>query len=159
MPQHDQLIRQPDFSLERKWEIAVQTPEASLDDLVSAIQEKIELVQGTYSHCMFIRRSGTTRFRNGSGAHGGVEEVVREVPSAEIVLVIPHDLELLQDAIRWIAWRHVHEEPTISVIETWGYLSGPNKSPDSPYRYWNREDKSQIHGAATGQGSDCVGNG
>lgn len=147
MPQHDTLIRCPEFSLERKWEITVQTPEATLDELVSAIQEKIELVQGAYSHCMYIRRSGTTRFRNEVGAYGGVEEAVREVPSAEIILVIPHDGELLEQAIRCIAWHHVHEEPTLFVAETRGYLSVLNKNPDSPYRYWNRKDGDEIHGS------------
>ncbi len=157
MPQHDQLIRCPNFSLERKWEITIQTPEASLGELVSAIQEKIDLVQGAYSDCMFIRSSGKTRFRNEAGAHGGAEDVVREVPSTEIVLVIPHDLDLLEKAVHSIAWHHVHEEPTISVVETWGYLSGPNKSPNSPHRYWKRENKDQIHGVA-GEGSDSIEN-
>ena len=152
MSQHDSLIDCPEFSLERKWQVTVQTPEASLDELVSAIQENLQLVQGAYSHCMYIRRSGTTRFRNRAGAHGGAEEVVREVPSAEIVLAIPHDtesLESLEKAIRCIAWHHVHEEPTISVIQTWGYLSGPGGDRDNPNRYWNREDKDEIHGAGT----------
>ncbi len=153
MPQHDSLIRCPEFSLEKKWEITVQTPEVALDELVSAIQENVELVQGAYSHCMYIRRSGTTRFRNEAGAHGGAEESVREVPSAEIVLVIPHDGELLRKAVQCIAWHHVHEEPTVSVIETWGYLSGQGGGRDNPNRYWNREDGDEIHGVATGQES------
>ena len=150
MPQCDSLIHCPEFSLERKWQVTVQTHEASLDELVTAIQENVELVQGAYSHCMFIRRSGTPRFRNRAGAHGGVEDVVREVPSAEIVLVIPNDKEFLELTIRCIAWSHVHEEPTISVIETWNHLSRPESNRDNPNRYWNREDGSEIHGKPAG---------
>ena len=150
MLQHEALIHCLDFSLVRKWQISVQTPEVSLNELVSAIQENLELVQGAYSHCMFIRKSGTVRFRNLAGAHGGSEEVVREVPSAEIVLAIPYDTESLERAIRCITWYHVHEEPTISVIETWGFLSGTKCNPDNPNRYWNREDGSEIHGEPVG---------
>lgn len=146
MMRHDVLIHCPEFSLKMNWQVSVQTPEASLDELVSAIQENLELVQGAYSHCMYIRRSGTTRFRNRSGAHGGMEDVIRAVPSAEIVLAIPHDMESLERAIRCITWHHVHEEPTISVIETWEYLSGPESSHDNPNRYWNRKDGKEIHG-------------
>ena len=146
MLQHDTLIRCPEFSLERKWQVTVQTPVVSLDELVSAIEGNLELVQGAYSHCMFIRRSGTTRFRNEAGAHGGAEEAVREVKSAEVVLVVPHDEESLKQAIQCIAWHHVHEEPTISVIETWGYLAGAGGDHENPNRYWNREDGDEIHG-------------
>ena len=154
MQKNDALIHCPEFSLERRWQVTVQTPEASLDELVSAIQENLDLVQGAYSHCLYIRRSGTTRFRNRAGAHGEVEVVVREVPSAEIVLAIPRDgeslgsLESLERAIRCIAWHHVQEEPVISVIGTWGYLAGSGSGRDNPNRYWNREDGDEIHGTA-----------
>lgn len=153
MQKNDALIHCLEFSLERRWQVTVQTPEASLDELVAAIQENLELVQGAYSHCLYIRRSGTTRFRNRAGAHGGAEEVVREVPSAEIVLATPCDegsLESLENAIRCIAWHHVHEEPVISVIGTWGYLAGSGSDRDNPNRYWNREDGDEIHGTPAG---------
>ena len=146
------LIDCPEFALNKKWRITVQTPEASLDQLISAVQENIELLQGAYSHCMFIRKSGATRFKNEAGAHGGAEAVVREVSSAEVVLVIPYDMALLEQAIRCIAWAHVHEEPTISVADTWEYLAGPQHNRNNPNRYWNREDRDEIHGAPSGRG-------
>ena len=34
----------------------------------------------------------------------------------------------------------------MSVIETWGYLSGTKCNPDNPNQHWNREDGSEIHG-------------
>ena len=155
MPQDEQLISCSEFSLVKKWEITVQTPEAALDELITAVQANLELIQGAYSHCMYVRRSGTTRFRNEAGAHGGAEEVVREVPSAEIVLAIPHDTESLKAALRCIAWHHVHEEPTISVAEKWNYLAGIG-SADNPNRYWNRNDKDRIHGTVARQASGTV---
>ena len=45
---------------------------------------------------------------------------------------------------RCITWYHIHEELTISVIETWGYLSGTKCNPDNPNRYWNREDEVKF---------------
>ena len=150
MPQDDSPVRCPEFSIERKWQVTVQTPEAALGDLVSAIQGDVALIQGAYSLCMLVRKSGKARFKNRAGAHDGKEEFVREVPSAEIVLAIPYDAALLERAIRFIAWHHLHEEPTISVVETWEYLSGPDEKRENPNRYWNREDRDEIHGISAG---------
>ena len=148
MVSREPLIQRPEFSLERRWMITVQTPEAALDDLIAGIEKDIPLLQGAYSHCMFVRRGGSTRFKNEAGAHGGAEDVVRDVPSAEIVLMIPHDLESLNHAIESILRSHVHEEPTMSVVECWGFLSGEVKDTTNPHRYWNRPDAEELHGRA-----------
>ena len=148
MESRDSLIQREEFSLDCRWMIAVQTPLAALDDLIAAIEKDIPLLQGAYSHCMFVRRDASVRFKNEEGAHGGAEDVVRDVPSAEIILLIPHDMESLNHAIETIVRAHVHEEPTISVTQSWSYLSGTLKDEDNPNRYWNRSDAKELHGAA-----------
>ena len=140
------LIQREEFSLDCRWMITVQTPLAALDDLIAAIEKDIPLLQGAYSHCMFVRRDANVRFKNEEGSHGGAEDVVRDVPSAEIVLLIPHDMESLNHAIETIVRVHVHEEPTISVTQSWSYLSGMLKDEDNPNRYWNRADAKELHG-------------
>ena len=148
MERRDSLIQREEFSLDCRWMITVQTPQAALDDLIAAIEKDIPLLQGAYSHCMFVRRNGSVRFKNEEGAHGGAEDVVRDVSSAEIVLLIPHDMESLNHAIESIVRAHVHEEPTITVTQSWSYLSGTLKDEDNPNRYWNRADAKELHGRA-----------
>ncbi|MDE0111019.1 MAG: hypothetical protein OXN84_01855 [Albidovulum sp.] len=121
MLQDEAPVRCPEFSLERKWQVAVQTPLAAIGDRVSAIQEYVSLVQRAYSLCMFNRRSVNTRFKNRAGAHGGEEEDVRE-------------------------------EPSISVAETGECLSVPQSDRENPNRFWNREDRDEIHGISAGPG-------
>lgn len=149
MESRNSLIQREEFSLDCRWMITVQTPQAALDDLIAAIDKNIPLIQGAYSHCMFVRRNGSVRFKNEEGAHGGAEDVVRDVPSAEIVLLVPYDTESLNHAIENIVRAHVHEEPTISVTQSWSYLSGTLKDEDNPNRYWNRTDAKELHGCAT----------
>jgi len=140
------LLSEKDFSLVKQWMVVVQTPEQSLDQTVSAIENNVELVQGNYSHCMYIRRGGQTRFKNEDGAHGGQEANIRVVDSSEIILMIDNDFRLLIRALSVIKHHHVHEEPTISVTESWGCLSGEDGTSDNPNRYWNRQDAEAIHG-------------
>lgn len=145
---HDPLINTSEFSLHRRWIITVQTPEIALEDLIVALEAGIELVQGAYSHCLFVRHNGSTRFKNEEGAHGGAEAVVRTVASAEVVMSIPHDTERLTYALQCIAHAHVHEEPTIIVTESWACLAGSSADRGNPNRYWKRQDSEKIHGDA-----------
>lgn len=142
------LISEKSFSVVKQWMIVVQTPVQSLNHLVSAIEKNVELVQGNYSHCMYIRRGGQTRFKNEDGAYGGEEANIRIVDSSEIILMIAYDLKLLARALSVIKHHHVHEEPTINVTETWSCLSGEDDTSDNPNRYWNRQDAEAIHGEA-----------
>ena len=58
-------------------------------------------------------------------------------------------MESLNHAIETIVRAHVHEEPTISMTQSWSYLSGTLKDEDNPNRYWNRSDAKELHvGAA-----------
>jgi hypothetical protein len=140
------LISEKNFCVVKQWMIVVQTPVQSLEHLVSAIEKNIELVQGNYSHCMYIRSGGKTRFKSEDGAYGGQEANVRIVDSSEIILTIAYDLQLLACALSVIKYHHVHEEPTINITETWGCLSGKDDTRDNPNRYWNRQDAEAIHG-------------
>ena len=136
----------PDFSLIRQWMVVVQTPTRALGELISEIESNIELTQGNYSHCMYVRNEGQTHFKNENGAYEDAENHVREVKSVEVVLMLPYDAERLTAALRCIRHHHVHEEPTIGVTETWSCLSGEQDDADNPNRYWNREDSEAIHG-------------
>ena len=144
------LIQCEGFSLVCRWMITVQIPEVALDGFIAAIEKDIPLVQGTYSHCMFIRRNGNARFKNEDGAYGGSEDFIRNVPSAEVVLLIPHKEQSLNHAIESICRSHVHEEPTISVTSSWSYLSGMLKDDNNPNRYWNRPDAKELHDCTVG---------
>ena len=148
MESRDSLIQREEFSLNCRWMITVQTPQAALDGLITAIDKNIPLLQGAYSHCMFVRKNGSVRFKNEENAHGGAEDVIRDVPSAEIVLLVPYNMKSLNHAIESIVRAHVHEEPTISVTQSWSYLSGSLKDEDNPNRYWNRADAKELHGRA-----------
>lgn len=148
MKSRKRLIQREEFSLVCRWMITVQIPEVALDGFIAAIEKDIPLIQGAYSHCMFVRRNGSVRFKNEDGAHGGSEDVIRNVPSAEVVLLIPHNEQSLNHAIESISRSHVHEEPTISVASSWSYLSGMLKDDNNPNRYWNRPDAKELHGCA-----------
>ena len=146
MAQSDILLSGREFSLVKQWMVVVQTPVHSLDELIAAIEKSVSLTQGHYSHCMYVRRGGQTRFKNEDGACGGAEKHVRVVDSAEIIIMLPHNLDQLSATLLSIRHHHVHEEPTISVTETWGWLTGDNIDTDNPNRYWNRPDANAIHG-------------
>lgn len=146
---NEPLVDLPEFSLVRRWTVVIQTPVHALDALVSAIERNVELRQGAYSRCMYVRSAGQLRFKNEDGSHGGAEDNARQVESAEIILVLPHDTTVLTETLLCIRHHHVHEEPTISVTENWGYLSGSKDDGRNPNRYWNRKDATDIHGVMT----------
>ena len=146
MKSRERLIQREEFSLVCRWMVTVQIPEVALDGFIAAIEKDIPLIQGAYSRCMFVRRNGSVRFKNEDGAHGGSEDVIRNVPSAEVVLLIPHNEQSLNHAIESISRSHVHEEPTISAASSWSYLSGTLKDDNNPNRYWNRLDAKELHG-------------
>lgn len=136
------------FSLQKVWILNVQTPDVALPELISAIECGIELRQGNYSRCMYVRRDGLTRFKNENGAHGGAEDVVRQVTSAEIIITLPYEPQRLTAALHCIAEAHVHEEPTIHISEGFSFLAGPDADRTNQNRYWNRADSATIHGEA-----------
>ena len=76
---------------------------------------------------------------------GGAEKHVRVVDSAEIIIMLPHNLDQLSATLLSIRHHHVHEEPTRSP-KPGGWLTGDNIDTDNPNRYWNRPDANAIHG-------------
>jgi len=150
---HDTLIPYTDFSVVKRWMVAIQTPVRALEESISVIESGIDLVQGNYSHCMYVRRGGQVRFKNEDDAYGDTERPVRAVDSAEIALTLPHDPDWLSAELSSIRDKHVHEEPTIGVNETWGCLTGDDIDADNAnrYRYCNHEDANAIYGDVAGK--------
>ncbi|KAB7613759.1 hypothetical protein F9L33_10330 [Amylibacter sp. SFDW26] len=134
--------------LEEQFVVSIQTPTKSVEEFAKMLGDNIELIQGNYSHCMYIRSNGHCRFKGNDGAHGGAEETIQEVPSAEIVVAIPHEVEMLQKLILVINKYHVHEEPTVHISSVFGLRSKYSSDSDNPNKYWNRKDAKEIHGEA-----------
>ena len=74
---------------------------------------------------------------------GGVE-VVREVRSAETFLATTYDREPLERAIRFKAWHQLHDQPTMSVAETWEWPSDECGEPKNSNGYWHRLDRDEF---------------
>ena len=110
---------------EEQFVVSIQTPTRSVDEFAKVLGDNIELIQGNYSHCMYIRSNGYCRFKGNDGSHSGAETAVQEVPSAEIVIAIPHEVEALRKLVLIINKYHVHEEPTKHVHAVSWNMQGP----------------------------------
>ena len=135
-------------TLEREWEVTIQTPVGGLDSLLDALGEAIPLKQGAYDHCVYVREKGRQRFRALEGSHAGNEGSVQSTEAAEVVFSIPPDEAMLNKVFETVFAAHVNEEPTIRVQELWGCRSNYLDDKDNPNRYWNRPDAAKIHGTA-----------
>ena len=131
---------------EEQFVVSIQTPTRSVDEFAKVLGDNIELIQGNYSHCMYIRSNGYCRFKGNDGSHSGAETAVQEVPSAEIIIAIPHEVEALRKLVLIINKYHVHEEPTMHVSSVFGLRSKYCSDSDNPNKYWNRKDAKEIHG-------------
>ena len=140
--------------LEREWEITIQTPLGGLDNLLTALGKNLPLKQGAYDNCLYVRKSGSQRFRALEGSHAGDEGTIQTTNAAEVVFSIPLDCDLLTRVFEVIFENHVNEEPTVRVQELWGSRSNYLDDKDNPNRYWNRRDAVQIHGESTHAADD-----
>lgn len=134
--------------VEKEWQISIQTPSLAVDDFAKALGDNIPLIQGHYTHCMYIQDNGRCRFKGGEGAHSGLEDTVQEVPSSDVIISIPQDPSQLKQVLKIINKYHVHEEPTVRITETFGLRSLYNSDADNPNKYWNRDDSEKIHGSS-----------
>lgn len=134
--------------LEAEWVITIQTPAGGLDGLLTALGENLPLKQGHYSHCAYVRHGGRCRFKSEDGAHGGAEDTIQEVDSAEVIISIPQDLEILRTALDVIERHHVQEEPTVRIASEFGLRSHYRSDASNPNKYWNRSDRDALHGDA-----------
>jgi len=132
--------------LEREWVITIDTPQAGVEAVTYALGKKLPLKQGPYDHCIFVRENGYQMFRALKGSHAGAEGTVQKTAAAQIIISIPIDLEILNNAFDVIFAVHVNEEPTIRVSEQWASRSKLLDDKDNPNRYWNRPDAKQLHG-------------
>lgn len=139
--------------LEPEWIINIQIPVRGLSEFCKILGDKVPLIQGNYSHCMYIRDGGRCRFKGNEGAHGGVEETIQEVESAEIIMSIPQDNSILENILNVINHYHVHEEPTVRITNSFGLRSRYKTDVSNPNKYWNRSDRKEIHGTALKIGS------
>ena len=69
------------YFLQTEWVINIQVPSKAIDEFTKMLGAEIPLMQGNYSHCMYVRDAGRCRFKGNEGAHGGAEETIQEVPS------------------------------------------------------------------------------
>lgn len=134
--------------LEQEWLISIQTPIAGIENVLSALGERIGLMQGAYDHCAFVSATGQQRFRAREGSHAGAENTIQSTDVAEIRISIPVDVELLDRVFKVVFDIHPQEEPTIHVQEVWGSRSKYLDDKHNPNRYWNRPDADEIHGKA-----------
>lgn len=137
--------------LEREWVISIETPVAGVDPVLTALGERIGLVQGAYDNCAFVSSTGQQRFRAREGSHAGEEDSVQSTATAEIRFSIPADITLLKKVFDVTFDTHVQEEPTIRVHEAWGSRSKYLNDKDNPNRYWNRPNAAEIHGSPVGE--------
>ena len=54
---------------EEQFVVSIQTPTRSVDEFAKVLGDNIELIQGNYSHCMYIRSNGYCRFKGNDGSH------------------------------------------------------------------------------------------
>ena len=136
------------YFLQAEWVINIQVPSKAIDEFTRMLGEEIPLMQGNYSHCMYVRDAGRCRFKGNEGAHGGAEKTIQEVPSSEVIISIPQEYDFLKRVLEAIDKYHVHEEPTVRISEAFGLRSLYNSDTNNPNRYWNRDDKEEIHGTS-----------
>ena len=135
-----------EYFLQSEWVVNIQVPFKAVDEFARVLGEEIPLIQGNYSHCVYVRDNGRCRFKGNEGAHGGAEETIQEVPSSEVIISIPQEYDFLKRVLAVINKYHVHEEPTVRITEALGFRSLYNSDAENPNKYWNRDDKEEIHG-------------
>ena len=139
-------LKTDEYFLQPEWVVNIEVPFKAIDEFTKKLGEQIPLIQGNYSHCMYVRDNGRCRFKGNEGAHGGAEATIQEVPSSEVIISIPQDYEFLKRVLNVINKYHVHEEPTVRITEACGLRSLYNSDSKNPNKYWNRGDKEEIHG-------------
>ena len=135
--------------LERELRITIQCPTDGVSVLLDALGNQLNLKQGAYDNCLFVRRNGYQRFRALEGSYAGNEGSIQTTDAEEIVFTIPSDLSLLKKAFEVIFSFGVNEDPTVHVEEIWGSRSNYLEDKDNPNRYWNRSDADKIHGSSS----------
>lgn len=140
-----EFLKTDEYFLQSEWVVNIQVPFKAVDEFTRVLENEIPLIQGNYSHCMYIRDNGRCRFKGNDGAHGGVEDKIQEVLSSEVIISIPQEYEILKRLLEVINKHHVHEEPTVNIIKSLGFRSLYNSYSENPNKYWNRDDKEEIH--------------
>ena len=143
-----ELLKTDEYFLQSEWVVNIQVPFKSVDEFTRVLGKKIPLIQGNYSHCMYIRDNGRCRFKGNDGAHGGVDDKIQEVLSSEVIISIPQEYEILKRLLEVIIKYHVHEEKTVNITKSLGFRSLYNSDTGNPNKYWNRNDKEEIHGSS-----------
>ena len=141
--------------LVREWLIHIRTPVGGVDAVLEALTRDVPLRQGAYDCCSYITAAGQQRFRALEGSHAGAEGTIQSTSTAEIVVSIPPDRDLLDKVFRTVFAVHVNEEPTIQVQEVWGSRSHYLDDKDNPNRYWNRADADALHGTRVATGPEA----
>ena len=109
--------------LKKMWRITIQCPVGGVEQLANCLGSNLELKQGAYDHCLFIRDGSRQVFRALVGSHAGDEGTVQTTDSSEIILTISPDIVLLREVFKLIFEYGVQEEPTIHVDEIWSSYS------------------------------------
>ncbi|WOV90225.1 MAG: hypothetical protein R1F54_06625 [Candidatus Zeuxoniibacter abyssi] len=139
-------VKTDKYFLQSEWVVNIQIPSKVANDFAKILGDEVPLMQGNYSHCMYIRDNGRCRFKGNKRAHGGAEETVQEVELSEIIISIPQEHEILEKILRVINQYHVHEEPTVRVSNAFGFRTLCNSDTKNPNKYWNCSDSKEIHG-------------
>ncbi len=135
--------------LRRELKITIQCPDGGIDLLYKMLGKKLQLKQGAYEHCLYIRKNGVQTFRALAGSHAGDEGTTQITRSTEIVLTIPNSMHTLKKVFETIFHYGVQEDPTVHVEEVWISHSNYLEDRNNPNRYWNRSDAVEVHGTVT----------
>lgn len=135
--------------LVRQWRITIQCPLAGVETLTEALSRELDLRQGAYDHCVYIRGEGKQQFRALEGSHAGNEGTLQSTQSEEIVFSMLPDTTVLKKMFQVVFEHGVQEEPTIYIDEIWSSQSKYLDDKDNPNRYWNRPDANEIHGQSS----------
>jgi len=138
------LPASPRYETERGLRIAVQIPEAHLDEVTAAILSVCPLKHGDYDRVTYVTAPGRQRFRSlGTGRNSATAETV-EVPCTELAVFLPEDTALARRCIEAIYAAHPYEEPVIHVSDCLRTLHIRGMDEDNPNRFWNRPTQDWI---------------
>lgn len=140
-------------------QITIQTPIIGLDNFLVALRDNVKLTQGNYDNCVFISATGSQQFKCLEGSHAGEEDAIHSTDVTEVIITINRDANILKKLMEVIHQYHVHEEPSIRIIKSFGSRSKGNGDKSNPNKYWNKINANEIHGKPITKADTCVDRG
>lgn len=126
-----------EYLLQPEWIVNILVPLEIVDIFTNTLGEKVPLIRGGNSHCMYIRNNGYYKFKRDMEVYATQEERIQKVMSAEIVISMPREIEFLEQILDVVRQHHVCEEPVINITESLGLRLPNSFEVEIPNKYWN----------------------